>query len=74
MGEAIASWADLLDPDLVVVGGSVCAAGPVWREALEAGVEARIDPMLRGLPVVDAQLGGDTPIGAAERLLDKVGA
>ena len=75
LGEAIASWADLLDPDLVVVGGSVCAAGPVWREALEAGVEARIDPMLRGLPVVDAQLGGDAPLlGAAERLLDKVGA
>lgn len=74
LGEAIASWADLLDPDLVVVGGSVCAAGPVWREALESGLDARIDPMLRGLCVVDAELGGEAPvIGAAERLLDKIG-
>ena len=73
LGEAIASWADLLDPDLVVVGGSVCSAGPLWRAALESGLQDRLVAELKDLKVVEAELGRQAPlIGAAERLLDRL--
>ncbi len=73
LGEAIASWADLLDPDLVVVGGSVCSAGPLWRAALEEGLQDRLVAELKDLQVVEAQLGSQAPlIGAAERVLDRL--
>ena len=73
LGESIASWADVLDPELVVLSGSVTKAGAIWRDALQAGFESFCLPDLAGLPLVDAVLGDDAPlIGAAERLLDKV--
>lgn len=75
LGEAIASWAGVVDPELAVVSGSVAKAGALWRDALEAGLSDRLAPEFRGrLPVVDAALGDDAPlVGAAERLLDKIG-
>lgn len=74
LGEAIASWADILDPEVVVLAGSVCKAGPIWRDALQAGFEGFIAPEMADLRIVDAVLGDDAPlIGAAEQLLDKVG-
>lgn len=74
LGESIVSWADVIDPELVVLSGSVCKAGPLWRAALEEGMASFASEELRGLRVADAQLGGDAPlVGAAERLLDTVG-
>ncbi len=73
LGESIASWADIIDPEVVVVAGSVCKAGPIWRNALQAGLDGFITPEMAGLPVVDAALGDDAPlIGAAEWLLERV--
>lgn len=73
LGEAIASWADIIDPEVVVIAGSVCKAGAIWRDALNAGLEGFITPEMAGLPVVDATLGDDAPlIGAAEWLIDRM--
>lgn len=75
LGEAIAGWASMLDPELVVLAGSVLNAGPLWRDALHAGYARQTPETLRSLPLVDAQLKGDAPlIGAAENLLDFLGA
>lgn len=74
LGEALASLADMLDPDLVVVSGSVCDSGEVWGRAFDEAFKARLAPELAGLRVVKAALGSDAPlVGAAERLLDKIG-
>ena len=71
LGEAIATWTDLLDPELVVLSGSVCNAGKAWRAALQEGFERQAPSVMHGLPIVDAALGSRAPlIGAAEYLLD----
>lgn len=73
LGESIGSWANILDPELVVVSGSVTRAGKPWRDALLEGVSAQLPEEMRGLPIVEALLGGDAPlVGAAERVLDRL--
>ena len=73
LGESIISWANIFDPDLVVISGSVCKSGPLWREALRRGMEAQMTSAVRGLRVVDASLGANAPLlGAAENLLDRL--
>lgn len=75
LGESIISWANIFDPDLVVLSGSVCSSGELWSQALRAGMEAQMTDVVRGLKVVHAKLGGDAPLfGAAERLLDQLEA
>lgn len=71
LGLSLADLAGLLDPELAIVSGSVTKAGALWRDALQRGFEQRVAPVLRDLPIVDAQLGGDAPlIGAAEHARD----
>ena len=71
LGEAIASITNLLDPDMVVIGGSVPKAGTRWRAAVQEGFERQIPPAQRGLPILAAELGDHAPlVGAAEDLLD----
>lgn len=71
LGEAIATWTDLLDPELVVLSGSVCNAGPAWRAAVQAAFERQAPAVMHALPIVDATLKDNAPlIGAAEYLLD----
>ncbi len=73
LGESIISWANIFDPDLVVISGSVCKSGPLWREALRKGMEAQMTSAVSGLRVVDASLGANAPLlGAAENLLDRL--
>ena len=73
LGESIASWVNILDPELVILAGSVCRAGAPWREALSAGYQSQaLDPVAQ-TRIVDAALGGEAPlIGAAEDLLDSL--
>lgn len=74
LGEAIAGLTNALDPDCVVLGGSVTKAGSAWRAAVQEGFERQIPDVQRGLPIVPADLGGYAPlIGAAEELLDTIG-
>lgn len=73
LGLALAGWANMLDPEVAVVSGSVTKAGAAWRDALEKTYRSRVPAVLAELPIVDAALGSDAPlIGAAENLLDSV--
>ncbi len=71
LGEAIGSWCNILDPELVILSGSVTGAGALWREAVKNGFASQILEPLANTPIIDAALGGAAPlIGAAENLLD----
>ncbi|MBR2836440.1 MAG: ROK family protein [Coriobacteriales bacterium] len=73
LGESIASWASIFDPDVVVVSGSVTNAGPLWRQALDDGLHSRLMQEFSDIKVVDATLGAHAPlIGAAEKLLEQL--
>ncbi len=73
LGESIGSWATMIDPELVVLSGSVTKAGDAWRAALQRGLEEQLPIEMRALPIVEAKLGNNAPIiGAAERVLDKI--
>lgn len=75
LGESIASWADLIDPEVVVLAGSVCKAGSIWYDALRSGFEGFVLPEMADLRFADAVLGDDAPlIGAAEKLVDRLSA
>jgi glucokinase len=75
LGEGVAGLVNVLDPEVVVIGGGVGEAGDVLlgplREAFIASVEgADVRPEV---PIVPAQLGNDAgAIGAALLALDAV--
>ena len=72
LGEAIGSWCNILDPELVVLSGSVTGAGHPWRSALDRGFKSQVLPPLADVPLFNAALGADAPlIGAAEHLKDE---
>lgn len=74
LGEAIGSWCNILDPQMVIISGSVTKAGSLWRVALAQGFTAQAMAPLADTPIIDAQLGNQAPlVGAAENLLDTLG-
>ncbi|MEG2006736.1 MAG: ROK family protein [Raoultibacter sp.] len=71
LGEAMGSWANAFDPEVIIVSGSVCAAGPLWREAVVEGFASQALEPVKNIPLLDAALGFDAPlVGAAENLRD----
>jgi len=66
LGVALASFANIFDPDTIVIGGGVIAAGDLLLEpARRVLLERALAPMNR-VPVVAAELGNDAGmIGAA---------
>ena len=68
LGEAIAGITNLLDPDMVVIGGSVPKAGTKWRAAVQEGFERQIPLAQRGLPILAAELGGHARLSARPRI------
>ena len=69
LGTALAGVANVLDPDLIVVGGGVTAAGEHWWPHLRQGIADGTIPALRGLPVAASQLGADAALLGAARLV-----
>jgi glucokinase len=75
LGEGIAGLVNVLDPDVVVVGGGVVAAGELWlgpaREVFRSSIEA---PEHRPeVPLKAAELGNDAGgIGAALLALEAI--
>ena len=66
LGECIGGMGNLIDPDVIVVSGSVVKAGPLWWDALRAGFEDSALQLVRSAPLVEGELGGAAPlIGAA---------
>lgn len=73
LGEAIADLTNVLDPETVVISGSVTKAGSLWRQALQQGFERQVPDAQKDLPIVNARLGDKAPlVGAAEELIDKL--
>jgi glucokinase len=66
LGVALSSLANIFDPDVLVLGGGVMAAGELILGPARAEVAARALPPMNGTPVLAAELGPDAGmIGAA---------
>ncbi len=66
LGVALASFANVFEPETIVVGGGVMAAGDLLLEPARAELRARALPPMNRTPVVVAELGSDAGmIGAA---------
>lgn len=71
LGESIATWCSILDPEIVVLSGTVTKADDVWMEAVKRGYASLALEVQQGIPLVLALLGDHAPlVGAAELLLD----
>lgn len=67
VGRATAGIVTVLDPAVVVVGGGMAGAGPIWWEAMETALRAELVDVLAGVPVRPAALGGAAAIVGAAR-------
>jgi glucokinase len=66
LGVALASFANIFEPEVIVVGGGVIAAGDLLLEPARRELRARALPPMNRTPVVAAELGQDAGmIGAA---------
>ena len=75
LGAALASFANIFDPDVIVVGGGVAAAGELLLGPARREVRARALPPMNEVKVALAELGPDAGmIGAAELALEAVAA
>ncbi len=70
LGEVLGSMVNMLDPDCVILSGSVARCGPYWRDAVEKGWSEVVMPPVASTPIVSGMLGGAAPlIGAAEHVV-----
>lgn len=69
LGSALAGLANVIDPDVIVVGGGVAGAGADWWSPLTEEIERGLVPALRGLSVVPAALGADAALLGAAHLV-----
>jgi glucokinase len=66
LGVALANFANIFEPEVIVVGGGVIAAGDLLLEPARIELQARALPPMNRTPVVAAKLGEDAGmIGAA---------
>lgn len=66
LGVALASFANIFDPEAIVVGGGVIAAGDLLLEPARRELRERALPPMNRVPVVVAKLGNNAGmIGAA---------
>lgn len=66
VGSVVGGLINMLDPELVVIGGGVAALGPHWWEPLRRAAAADALPSLRETPVVPSALDHDAALlGAA---------
>nr|WP_221473228.1 ROK family protein [Planomonospora venezuelensis] len=69
LGSAIGGLLNVIDPEIVVVGGGVAGCGALWWDALLEAVSAEALPALRDIPVEPAALGGAAALLGAARLV-----
>ena len=75
IGVALSSIANVFEPDVIVLGGGVMAAGELMLAPARSELEARALPPMNRTPVVAAGLGPDAGmIGAATMALDELAA
>jgi glucokinase len=64
LGLGVGNAANLVNPQIAIVGGGVSGAGPVWWDALHEAVRATLLAGVR-LEVMGAELGDDAPLWGA---------
>lgn len=70
IGEVLGSLVNMLDPDCVILSGSVAQCGDTWHDAMKRGWHEAVMPPVAQTPVVSGELGGNAPlIGAAENVV-----
>lgn len=70
LGEVLGSMCNMLDPDVVILSGSVAQCGPAWSDALAEAFRGQAMPPVATTPIVGGELGGDAPlVGAAENFV-----
>ncbi len=73
LGLAIASLLNVLNPELVVVGGGVSQAGEPFLAGIREAVRQRAMPSVRQTPIVAASLGPDAAlVGAAVAAFQRI--
>ena len=66
VGSAVGGLVNMLDPDVVLIGGGVTGLGEPWWQALRDAVQRETLPGLDAVPVLASTLGADAPVlGAA---------
>ena len=69
LGTGIASLIYVLTPEVVIIGGGVCASAQYFLPALEEEIKQRVMPTSRiGLKIIVAQLGNQAGIVGAAKL------
>ncbi|HET7476127.1 MAG TPA: ROK family protein [Dermatophilaceae bacterium] len=71
LGAAAGGLANALDPDLVVVGGSVAMAGGPWESALRASYADALIPALSATPIVVSRSGVETVLRGVARFASR---
>lgn len=70
LGEVLGSMCNMLDPDVVILSGSVAQCGPNWSDAMAEAFKGQAMPPVATTPIVGGELGGDAPlVGAAENFV-----
>lgn len=68
LGSVLGGLVNLVDPEVVVVGGGVAGCGEHWWRPLRSAFAAELLPALEGVPIVPAALGADGALIGAARL------
>jgi glucokinase len=66
LGQVVGGLLNVMDPDIVVLTGSVASAGELWWEAVRGGIAEQAMDLVRSTPVVAATAGPEAALlGAA---------
>lgn len=66
LGQVVGGLLNVMDPDIVVLTGSVASAGELWWEAVRAGIAEQAMDLVRSTPFVAATAGPEAALlGAA---------
>lgn len=69
-GSAIASLANVLDPERIIIAGGMAGAGELWWQALRAGYAASTIHLVKDTELVPATLGNDAALIGASSLIE----
>ncbi|NJC23884.1 glucokinase [Arthrobacter pigmenti] len=67
-GQAIGGLVNILDPEVVVVGGGMAGAGQLWWDAMSQAASPELLSPLAEVPIVPATLGAHAAVVGAARL------
>lgn len=66
LGQTLAGICNLVDPEAIIVSGSVTRSGKPWWQAVTAGFQADALTPVKNTPLISGTLGGNAPlVGAA---------